>query len=601
MPAAAPGNVAKMAAATETVASKGTEHDEASEYETARQRAHTSELAAEGNVVAACCIFASSLALDALNALPTTIVADVPTSLRTTSLILVGLIGAPPVEPNYLFEQRGLACILLVAASWIGLHHGGSNARIADAIYTLFGAWSAVGIFGWSGPGIGERGYNPKERRENVVALSAAFLGYAGMRVVRAGMTHATEAISFTMSHEDVTARGVALADDLVASALVFGGMLCVCAAVFVLASHDVIYHRGCAPICGTMGMLSVLVFTSAFVVQIASYARMEDVDVLFNDASCVGDAEVCSQAFRARRFYAANGSPAVLWACAAGLTLFAFPYDRRCRSRRDYFAAREDPTGRRVATASGWVAVFASLVALGCVLLFADSASFLASLEVLLLYFSIPLAWFGESAFGCGMHAAGIAVYTASRLGGPLGYDLSYLTHWFVAATLLITVLLAATTGVSEILYNSFCSKGRYIDWIETATALLLVALVSMQLLLTISSLSLGAGYDGARVADARTWRQTSFEWTTQHCISFFFAAALVGGRFETQNPTISRWLLRAVWFSVPGLLVALWISAIVFFEDEIPYMSVGEPIPIAIATFGAAVPWVVVGVVIC
>ena len=135
-----------MAAATETVASKGTEHDEASEYETARQRAHTSELAAEGNIVAACCIFGSSLALDALNALPTTIVADVPTSLRTTSLILVGLIGAPPVEPNYLFEQRGLACILLVAASWIGLHHGGSNARIADAIYTLFGAWSAVGL-----------------------------------------------------------------------------------------------------------------------------------------------------------------------------------------------------------------------------------------------------------------------------------------------------------------------------------------------------------------------------------------------------------------------------------------------------------------------
>ena len=129
----------------------------------------------------------------------------------------------------------------------------------------------------------------------------------------------------------------------------------------------SIIYHRGCAPICGAMGMISVLVFTAAFVVQIAVYARMEDVDVLFNEASCVGDADVCSQAYRARRFYASNGSPAVLWACAAGLTLFAFPYDRRCRSRRDYFAAREDPTGRRVATASGWVAIVASLVALAC------------------------------------------------------------------------------------------------------------------------------------------------------------------------------------------------------------------------------------------
>jgi len=587
-----------MAAAAVVAEAVAEEVQKETEEERAERRG---ELATEGNIVAACCIFASSIALDALNALPTTIVADVPTSLRTTSLILVGLIGAPPVETNYLFEQRGLACILLVAASWVGLHHGGSNARVADAVYTLFGGWSAVGLFGWSGPRAGEKGHDPRERRENVTALSAAFLGYAGLRTTRAGMTHATEAISFTMSHEDVTARGVALADDLVASALVFGGLLCVCAAVFVLSSHDTIYHRGCAPICGTMGMLSVLVFTAAFVVQIAVYARMDDIDLLFNDASCVGDADVCSEAYRARRFYAANGSPAVLWACAAGLTLFAFPYDRRCRTRRDYFAARDDPTGRRVATASGWVAIIASLVALGCVLLFADAASFLASVEVMLLYFSIPLAWFGESWIACGLHAGGIAVYTASRLGGPLGYDLAYLTHWFVATTLLITVLLALTTGISELLYNSWCSKGRYIEWIETATALLLVALVSMQLLLTIASLSLGAGYDGSRVADARTWRQTSFEWASQHCISFFFAAALVGGRFETQNPSITRWLLRLFWFGVPTLLVTLWLGTLVFFQDEIPYMRVGEPVPIAIATFGAAVPWVVVGVVLC
>lgn len=589
--------MAAAAVVAEAVAEETVSHN-VNDWERNERRG---DLAAEGNIVASCCIFASSIALDALTALPTTVVADVPTSLRTTSLILVGLIGAPPVEPSYLFEQRGLACILLVVASWVGLHHGGSNARIADAIYTLFGGWSAVGLFGWSGPRAGEKGHDPHERRENVTALCAAFLGYAGLRTTRAGMTHATEAISFTMSHEDVTARGVALADDLVASALVFGGLLCVCAAIFVLSNHEVIYKRGCTPICATMGVYSVLVFTSAFVVQIASYARMEELDVLFNDASCAGNVDVCSQAFRARRFYAANGSPAVLWACAAGLTLFAFPYDRRCRSRRDYFGGVEDPTGRKAATASAWAAIFSALVALASVLLFADSASFLASLEVLLLYFSIPLAWFGESWIACAMHAGGIAVYTATRLGSALGYDLSYLTHWFVAATLLITVLLAITTGVSLLLYNSWCSQGRYIEWIEVLTALLLVALVSMQLLLTIASLSLGAGYDGARIGDGRTWRQTSFEWATQHCISFFFAAALVGGRFETQNPSIGRDVLRWVWFLVPVLLTAFWTATIVFFETSIPYMTTGEPVPLAIATFGAAVPWVVVGVVLC
>jgi len=118
---------------------------------------------------------------------------------------------------------------------------------------------------------------------------------------------------------------------------------------------------------------------------------------------------------------------------------------------------------------------------------------------------------------------------------------------------------------------------------------------------LLTIASLSLGAGYDGTRILDGRTWRQTSFEWATQHSISFFFAAALVGGRFETQNPSISRDVLRWVWFLIPVLLTALWTATIVVFEDAIPYMSAGEPVPLAIATFGAAVPWVVVGVVLC
>lgn len=588
-----------MAAAVvaEAVADRTISRDETS----AERAERRGELAAEGNIVAACCIFASSIALDALNALPTTIVADVPTSLRTTSLILVGLIGAPPVEPSYLFEQRGLACILLVAASWIGLHHGGSNARIADAIYTLFGGWSAVGLFGWSGPRAGEKGHDPRERRENVVALSAAFLGYAGVRVVRAGMTHATEAISFTMSHEDVTARGIALADDLVAAALVFGGLLCVCAAVFVLSNHEVVYEKGCTPICATIGVYSVLVFTAAFVVQIAAYARMEDMDVLFNDASCVGDVEVCSQAFRARRFYSANGSPAVLWACATGLTLFAFPHDRRCRSRRDYFAGIEDSTGRRAATASAWAAIFSALVALGAVFLFSDSTSFLASVEVLLLYFSIPLAWYGESWLACGLHAGGIAVYTATRLGGPLGYDLAYLTHWFVAVTLLITVILAATTGISLLLYSSWFSQGRYVEWIDTTTAILLVMLVSLQLLLTIASLSLGSGYDGARIGDGRTWRQTSFEWATQHNVSFFFAAALVGGRFETQNPIIGRGVLRTAWFSIPILLLALWVGTLIFFDSKIPYLAAGEPIPLAIGTFAATVPWVVVGVVLC
>ena len=238
-----------------------------------------------------------------------------------------------------------------------------------------------------TGPGKGERGHDARGRRENVTALGAGFLGYAGLRITRAGLSHATEVMAFSMTDQDVTARGVAMADDLIASVLVFGGLLCVSAALIVLLNHDLIYSHGCTPISSVMAMLSVLVFTAAFVVQVASYARLGEMDVLFGEDSCTGSKDVCAMTFRARRMHAANTSPAVLWACAVGLTLFAFPYERRCRTRRDYHESTD--AARSTATASGWVAILSALVALVAVAVFIDdSRSYLASLEVLLLYF---------------------------------------------------------------------------------------------------------------------------------------------------------------------------------------------------------------------
>lgn len=559
------------------------------------------ELVAEGNVVACCCVFVSAVAFDALNALPTSIVADVPVSMRTTSLILVALIAAPPVEPHFLFEQRALACVLLAVSAWVGLHHGGPHARVADATYCLLGGWATVMIYGLSGPKRGERGHDSRGRRENVIALSSGFLGYAGLRVIRAGLSHATEVAQFTVSGEDVTARGFALADDVVASAHAFGGLICVAASVVVLVNHDLLYEYGCTPVCTVLAMMSVLVFTAAFVIQITSYARLEDMTTLFSDGACTGLVDVCEMTYRARRMYTANSSPATLWACAVGLTIFAFPYERRCRTRRDYYTPEQENNARDTARAAGWLAVLSAVVALIAVYIVSDSTSTLASVELLLLYFSIPVAWFGDSWIACGMHAAGIMVYTVQRLGSPFGFDLTYLTHWNVAATLLVVFALTVTTGVTQLLYSSCCSHGRFVEWVEISTAVCLVALVSMQLSLTIGSLGIVSGYDGSRFGDGRGWRVTSFEWATQHCISFFFAAALVGGRYECQNPYIRRWILQTVWFSLPLLLLGAWICAMIARETTVPYAATGDVLSLVLSALAAVVPWVIVGVVVC
>ena len=374
---------------------------------------------AEGNVVSAGAVFVASIVLDALTALPTTIVVDVPTSLRTTALVLAALVAAPPVEADFLFEQRGLACLLLVATAFYGLHNGGVNARIADALYSLLCGWAVLLIFGVAGPKPGDRGHDAKGKRENVIALSAAFLGYAGARIVRSALYHPGEVTGFTASHEDIEARGYGVADDLVASTLVFGGTLCVCAAGIILLNHDAIYEHGCEPVATVIAQLSVLIFSAAFVVQVACFARLDELEALFGDSACVGDIDVCANSFRARRLYTANSSPAALWACAVGLTIFAFPYDRRCRTRRDYFVHPEDPDEIEAATGSGNVALAASVVAVVVVYAYADSLW--PALELLLLFFSIPAAWYSSTWIACALHAAGMLVYTVGRLGEPL------------------------------------------------------------------------------------------------------------------------------------------------------------------------------------
>lgn len=554
---------------------------------------------AEGNVISAGAVFSASIVLDALTALPTTIVVDVPTSLRTTALVLAAIVAAPPVTADFLFEQRGVAAVLLVVAAFVGLHQGGVNARIADALYSLLCGSAVLLIFGFSGPKEGERGYDPKGKRENVIALAAAFLGYSGARIVRGALYHSGEVTSFSATHADVEARGYALADDLVSSTLVFGGVLCICAAGIILLNHDAIYEEGCKPVASLVAQLSVLIFLAAFVVQIVCFARLDEMEALFGDSACAGNIDVCENSFRARRLYTANSSPAALWACAVGLTIFAFPHDRRCRTRRDYFVhAADEEDERDAAVGSGNVALAASAVAVLVVWTYADS--FWPALELLLLVFSIPTAWYSSTWVACVLHAAGMLLYTVGRLGSPLGFDLTFLTHWYVAATLLITLTLAVSTFISWLLYSSCMSTGRYIVWLENLTALLIVALVSIQLFLTIASLAVISGYDGSMMTTT-SWRSASLQWATQHSLGFFFAAALVGGRFETQNERISRWLLRFVWFAVPVALGSCWAFTLLASGTFAPYGTVGDASSIVIATLAALLPWALSGVVMC
>jgi hypothetical protein len=566
--------------------------------------------AIEANTSAAACVFAYAVGVDALSSLPTTAVADVPTSLRVTALVLVAMLGAPPVDPDLFFEQRGLTFLLLMCAAVFGLHEQELYPRIADAIYSLVGGWAIVVAYARAAPKVEERGYDGKGQRENMAALAAALLAYAGARVVRAGATHAGTVVGFSESHENFSTRGYAMADDVVASALVFGGVACVGAAVVVFLNHDAIYEHGCAPVSNVLGMLSVLVFSGAFVAQVIFYARVDELSAIFGENSCDGSPDVCSASIRARRLHVANATPATLWACAVGLVLFAFPHARRCRSRSLYFRGCKDDyeyeEGRAAvaaaSNATGWTAVFASLIALVVVVAISDHTATLAAVEVLLLYGSIPLAWFGAAWLATAVHFAGLAMHVVHKTGTIYGFDLSYLTHWTVLLTLVLLAVLTVTMLIAFLLYDSRCSRDRVADCVDIITAHSIAALTSIQLVLTLASLGVCAAYDGGRVfLGSNSWLAFGMQWSTQHCLSFFFAAALVGARYECWLPEVSSRWLKVWWFTTPVLVLAAWVIALLAKQDAVPYEQVADPLALVVATLGALVPWGVIGYYLC
>tara|TARA_B110001452_G_C15240021_1_gene429288 strand:+ start:2631 stop:4385 length:1755 start_codon:yes stop_codon:yes gene_type:complete len=570
--------------------------------EAERTAEQATEHALEGNTIAACCVLVFAVSLDAFTSLPTTILVDIPASTRFSSLTMAALVAAPPIDCLYLFEQRGLGVILLVIVSLAGLHHGAIHARLADAVYSIVGGLALVSFYALSGLKPGEPLYDGKGKRENTVALSAALLVYVGIRALRAGLSHATEVVQFTVSHDDFTTRGYAVADDTSAFFNTFGAALVVCSGIVVLLNHDSVYEHGSRTVSPVTAMLSVLVYTAAFVSMLSGFARMDDMGAVFGDSACTSDVAVCATAYRARRFYMANtiGPTCMLVAAAVAMTLLAFPRDRRCQNRRDYYSSEELRQVSWAASGSGIVAVVAVVGAVISTVVFGDASSMLPGIEVSLLYVSIPLAWFQNSSIACALHVAGQLAYTADKLGSPFGFDLSYYTHLSTAASIFLICILTVTTGISKLLYSSCCFMGKYVDWVDIVTAVCMVMLTSVQMILTLLTLATVSGFDGGMVADYRSWAVFGLEWAIQHTLTFFFAAALVGGRYEIHTPWISSTLLRLFWFQGPVLLLLGWATSVAV-RGSNPYESQANMTVVVVGSLAAVVPWAVIGAVVC
>jgi hypothetical protein len=275
-------------------------------------------------------------------------------------------------------------------------------------------------------------------------------------------------------------------------------------------------------------------------------------------------------------------------------MTTFAFSHRKRPTTRRQHY--EYEPPLTSVESVAVLVSGFA---AVAMVVAFADptQSMLVAEAELVLLLVSIPVALLRWPVLACALHAAAQVLYIDSRVKGA-GFSLQFFTHWSITATLVLTVLIGLLSGVSYMLYT--CGSRRlYAQPVEKLTAMCLTALVSVQFFLTLGTLGMAAGYTGAAYhSGAYGWRSTGYQYTTQHTISFFFAAAIFAVRYEHDGLFLTT--RRAAWFTLPPLLGVAWFVCVLALSTAHadPYTVFVDAASFVIGVSAAAIAWVGCGV---
>lgn len=551
----------------------------------------------ESNVLCSLFVCVCGICFDALYALPGELLDDVPASLRTTSVVLCVILGAPPITKGnaFILEQRGIAALLLSVAAFIGLNRAEATARNSDAVFSLVAVLSCAVACGTNGAHTqDETVHRKKLTREHLTAFVAAVLFYLGMRTIRHAFALPNEVQSFTVSHDDLHTRGYGVASEVITTCNAFSGAITVSFAVITLLNFDMVLHTGSTSVATIAGTLAAFVFASAFVAQLSMFSLFNHLPALFGPNACDGTLEDCRAAFRARRLFMCSNTPVLPWVCAITMTTFAFSKRKRFRTRGEHFGYVPD-----LYSVSYLSVLFASLVSAGTILFFVDAEYGMnwSDLELMLLVLSVPLALLHLPISGSLVHLAGQAVYIGTRFASDHGYSWTYFTHHSLFASAVIVLLITTLSGVSYFLYT-FRDGRLYAEPIETATAVLCTLLLSVQTFLTLATIGMCAGYTGARYEDGKgSWAITGYEYSVQHSVSFFFAAALYASRYE--HHALKRWQTRAAWLALPPLMgIAWWVCVLVLtITQHDPYTLFVDVGSFLIGVSAAAVAWVGVG----
>lgn len=558
----------------------------------------------ESNVLCAASLLVTATTLDALCALPASLNHEnVPSSLRTTSLVLSMLLASPVIGGSHkthtektpprsrAIEQRGILTLLLCVAVFFSNNRCSVGGRNADAICTLLGT-SAI-LFAAVSNGATNADGDLSEVQKSVAkehgsAIVGSLLVYCGIRTVRHAMLMPSEALSFRMEMDDFATQGVSHASHVVATAHALSGSLIAGFGALVLANHDLVFVVGSSGLSRSAAAISTLLFASVLVAQLDTFATFELLPALFGDGACNGDVEVCGVAFRARRHFVSLHSSSLPFACCLAIAAYAFCSEKQQRSRSDSNTAYNDPS-----SLEGISLIGSTIVCIVAAIYYIDviNPSF-ADLEMVLLLVSIPLALFNMPVLSGVTHGVGQAIYFYDRISKGT-FSFLFFTNISMALSIALILLIVLATAASFALYS--LPEKLYVTTLEKITSFTLTSLLSVQVFLTLATCGMASGATGASYDGVDSWRNSGVEYLIQHQMSVFFAGALYAVRYE--HASLSKAWRAAAYFTPPFFVGITWLIVMQVEESDVVYSHWVDAGSFIIGCTASAVSWIGLG----
>jgi len=568
------------------------------------------ELPSEPNTLAASVIFLGSIVIDAITANDPLVENNAPTALRSSAVVLIAILSAPPIRQWMLIEQRLAVGVPLAAVALVGWHEQSVGARICDALFVVVTIGTALMSYWGEGQKMTmakdrlqkavSKDAPPFLRREALINLAIAQLLYSSFRILRIALRHPTavrdySVATYTFNGAMRDEPGYAFASTASTGALAFGAAAGIGIASVLLLNKDVREHgTSAATLVLTTGAFAQ--FVGAFLATMAASEQLDNLTGIYSAGAC-GVESICKPAFLARRFGLVNTCPAALWLNGFGTLLLAFAPSIRMKSRSEM----EAQTRNFEVTVYAFLSTIVCLWSLFVYLSFTgaeaitDYAAVSATLAVAITAFLDPLV--GSTIFVIAVGADMIMLW--STYGGV--HIFAHFTHCTNAVLLVLLALYVLTTTVVDFTWRWL--PARVIEISDRVTGVLAIAGTSLGVLLFLSSCAMQASYDGVLIPDDqfrasdRRYARTAAAFIMEHWLPVLVWLPLYSCRCEVEM--LSYKVRAAIWYLAAAIPVAIWILVVAAQPGSLPvwangwYGSAGFVMSIGVA---GVVPWSVV-----